>query len=202
VYLCTRAFLPLLVASDDGYLVNTSSVNGFWASLGPNMPHTAYSAAKFAVKGFTEALITDFRVNAPHVKAAVVMPGHIGTDIVNNSRRIHGQPAPEHMSDADLNYVRTMMKGRGLPTDQMSDDAVRSLIRMMGDGFRDNAPVTAAQAATVILDGVRNGKWRILVGDDAHALDEAVRANPERAYEPGGPGLSTVFREPAASEAN
>jgi hypothetical protein len=41
--------------------VNTSSVNGFWASLGPGMPHTAYSAAKFAVKGFTEALITDFR---------------------------------------------------------------------------------------------------------------------------------------------
>ena len=41
VYNCTRAFLPLLIASDDGYLVNTSSVNGFWASLGPGVPHTA-----------------------------------------------------------------------------------------------------------------------------------------------------------------
>ena len=51
-----RAFVPLLVASDEGYLVNTSSVNGFWASLGPGIPHTAYSAAKFAVKGFSEAL--------------------------------------------------------------------------------------------------------------------------------------------------
>ena len=57
VYYCARAFMPLLVASDEGYIVNTSSVNGFWASLGPGVPHTAYSAAKFAVKGFTEALI-------------------------------------------------------------------------------------------------------------------------------------------------
>src|SRR5207249_4408893 len=97
VYYCSRAFVPLLIASDEGCLVNTSSVNGFWASLGPQVPHTAYSAAKFAVKGFTEALITDFRMNAPHVKAAVVMPGHIGTDIFNNSRRVHGQPAPEDM---------------------------------------------------------------------------------------------------------
>ena len=44
-----------------GYLVNTSSVNGFWASLGPGIAHTAYSTAKFAVKGFSEALLEDFR---------------------------------------------------------------------------------------------------------------------------------------------
>ena len=68
VYYCTRAFLPLLVASDEGYIVNTSSVNGFWASSGRSAPHTAYSAAKFAVKGFSEALIEDLRINAPHVK--------------------------------------------------------------------------------------------------------------------------------------
>ena len=85
VYNCSRAFVPLLVASDAGYLVNTSSVNGFWASLGPGIAHTAYSTAKFAVKGFSEALLEDFRINAPHVKVAVVMPGHIGTDIVLNT---------------------------------------------------------------------------------------------------------------------
>ena len=65
VYYCARAFLPLLIASGDGVLVNTSSVNGFWATLGPGMPNTAYSTAKFAVKGFTEALIEDLRSNAP-----------------------------------------------------------------------------------------------------------------------------------------
>jgi len=58
--------------------------------------------------------------------------------------------------------------------------------------FRDNAPVTAEQAATIILDGVRAGKWRILVGEDAVTLDEAVRADPEAAYGEGGLNLSTI----------
>src|SRR5690242_7788412 len=65
VYLCTRVFLPLLIASDGGHLINVSSVNGFWACLGPRA-HTAYSAAKFAVKGFSEALVVDLRAHAPH----------------------------------------------------------------------------------------------------------------------------------------
>src|SRR5271156_2134161 len=51
VYYCARAFLPLLIASGDGILVNTSSVNGFWAALGPGIPNSAYSAAKFAIRG-------------------------------------------------------------------------------------------------------------------------------------------------------
>ena len=82
----TLAFLDALVVSEEGHIVNTSSVNGFWASIS-DRPHTAYSAAKFAVKGFTEALMTDLAVNAPHVKASVVMPGHIGTSIVQNFHR-------------------------------------------------------------------------------------------------------------------
>ena len=192
VYHCSRAFMPLLVASDEGYIVNTSSVNGFWACLGPGIPHTAYSSAKFAVKGFSEALITDLRVNAPHVKVAVVMPGHIGTDIVFNSRRVHGQAEPEHMTGAELETVRTMMARRGLPVAEMSDDDVRGMIATMGQMFKDNAPVSAAQAATVILDGVRNDEWRILIGDDARALDEAVRANPVGIYGDQAVNLGTL----------
>src|SRR6202012_4772938 len=53
------------IGGGEGVLVNTSSVNGFWASLGQGVPHTAYSTAKFAVKGFSEALIEDLRVHAP-----------------------------------------------------------------------------------------------------------------------------------------
>jgi len=60
-----RAFLPLLMNAERGHIVNTSSVNGFYASIGPETSHTAYAAAKFAVKGFTESLITDLRLNAP-----------------------------------------------------------------------------------------------------------------------------------------
>ena len=85
VYYSVRAFMPLLLNAKSGYVVNTSSVNGFWASIGFMQPHTAYSASKFAVKGFTEALINDFRLHAPHLKAAVVMPGHIGTCLLYTS---------------------------------------------------------------------------------------------------------------------
>ena len=100
MYYCARAFLPLLIASGDGVLVNTSSVNGFWATLGPGMPNTAYSTAKFAVKGFTEALIEDLRSNAPQVRVAVVMPGHVGTDIVANSMRARGLlPVGEQLTE-------------------------------------------------------------------------------------------------------
>ena len=49
--------------------------------------------------------------------------------------------------------------------------------------FRDKAPVSAAEAATIILDGVRSGAWRILVGEDATKIDAAVRAKPEAAYD-------------------
>ncbi|MET1002151.1 MAG: SDR family NAD(P)-dependent oxidoreductase [Acidimicrobiia bacterium] len=184
VYNGCRSFVPLLIASDDGYLVNTSSVNGFWASIGPGRPHTAYSAAKFAVKGFTEALIEDFAVNAPHVKCAVVMPGHIGTDIVLNSRKVLAGSDVGDLTDTDIDGFREQM-GAMLP-DTLTNDQIRELIKGMGEGFRDNAPLSAAQAATIILDGVRAEKWRILVGDDAHRLDQAVRANPEGAYGPGG----------------
>ncbi len=193
VYHCSRAFVPLLVASDEGYLVNTSSVNGFWATLGPGVPHTAYSTAKFAVKGFSESLLEDFRVNAPHVKVAVVMPGHIGTDIVSNSRRAHGAPQPEDMTAEDLDQVRRDFARHGLAA-EVPDDALRGMIRAMGESFRERAPLSAAEAATIILDGVRAGEWRILVGDDAHRLDEAVRADPHGTYDRDALGLAGIVR--------
>ena len=81
VYYGCITFLPMLKASKEAHIINTSSINGFWASIGPRVAHTAYSAAKFAVKGFTEALITDLRLNAPHIGCPVAMPGPIGTSI-------------------------------------------------------------------------------------------------------------------------
>ena len=49
--------------------------------------------------------------------------------------------------------------------------------------FLEEAPTSAATAATIILDGVKADRWRILVGDDAHKVDEWVRRTPERAYD-------------------
>jgi NAD(P)-dependent dehydrogenase (short-subunit alcohol dehydrogenase family) len=185
VYHCSRAFVPLLIASDDAYLINTSSVNGFWACLGPNVAHTAYSTAKFAVKGFSEALITDFRLNAPHVNVAVVMPGHIGTDIVENSRIVHGGADPESMSADELAEMRADLTRQGMPVEGVSDDQLRMGMKMIANAFRNNAPTSAAEAAVIILDGVRTGEWRILVGEDARALDAAVRNDPHAAYDGG-----------------
>jgi NAD(P)-dependent dehydrogenase (short-subunit alcohol dehydrogenase family) len=183
VYFGTRAFLPMLIAGPEGHLVNTSSVNGFWASIGPNTPHTAYSAAKFAVKGFTEALITDLRLHAPHVHASVVMPGHIGTSIVHNSMREHGRN-PKEMTEDQIAQLREQISGQGIDLTGASDEDIRQGIQMQADMFRDTAPMSAAEAATVILEGVRAGEWRILVGDDAVALDEIVRDSPHDAYDP------------------
>jgi len=183
VYYCTRAFLPLLVASDDGYLVNISSVNGFWACLGPQTAHTAYSTAKFAVKGFSEALLVDLRLHAPHVKVAVVMPGHVGTSIVINTNKVLGKPEALEMRPEDVARVRELLLNRGVPAGDMTDDQIRAAMHQLALSFRDEAPLTAAQTATIILDGVRRDAWRILVGDDAHALDRMVRESPETAYE-------------------
>jgi NAD(P)-dependent dehydrogenase (short-subunit alcohol dehydrogenase family) len=181
VYLGVRTFLPLLLRADEGHIVNTSSVNGFWASVGMGVPHTAYSAAKFAVKGFTEALINDLRLNAPHIKCSVVMPGHIGTSIVANSRLIQNGNA--ELTPNDLLAARQRLQGMNIDTSKMSDADIRKAADDRARSFLEDAPTSAAQAAKIILDGVKAGKWRILVGDDAQRLDERVRQTPERAYE-------------------
>ena len=188
VYYCARAFLPLLIASGDGVLVNTSSVNGLWASLGPGMPQTAYSTAKFAVRGFTEALIEDLRTNAPQVRVALVLPGHVGTNIVANSFRARGLPEPEQLSDAQVSEMipasmRDVLIQGGILREGATGDDLRQFLVQASADFRDKAPVSAAQAATVILDGVRAGSWRILIGEDARMIDAAVRAKPEAAYD-------------------
>jgi len=157
VYNNTRAFLPLLIKAEAAHLINVSSVNGFWASLGPNTTHTAYSAAKFAVKGFTEALIGDLKLNAPHVKVSLVMPGHVGTSIVLNTLSEHGWGG-----------------GTGAEMPEM--------LRQWGEDFRSRG-LSPDRAAEIILTGVREDHWRILVGPDAEWLDQAVRAAPEKAYD-------------------
>ena len=181
VYLGVRTFLPMLVRADQGHIVNTSSVNGFWASVGMGVSHTAYSAAKFAVKGFTEALINDLRLNAPHVKCSVVMPGHIGTSIVSNSRMV--QNGTNRLNENEIAQTRVRLTAAGIDASTMSDDDVQALAAERARSFLEDAPTTAAQAAKIILDGVKAERWRILVGDDAHRLDELVRQAPERAYD-------------------
>jgi len=183
VYYCARAFLPLLIASGDGVLVNTSSLNGLWASLGPGMPNNAYCTAKFAIRGFTEALIEDLRTNAPQVRVALVLPGSVGTDIIANTRRAHGMPGPEDMTDEQTEEIRKFLVTAKLVAQDAPPEQVReTLVRLEREG-KDKALLSAAEAATIILDGVRSGAWRILVGKDVAFVDERVRGMPESAYD-------------------
>jgi NAD(P)-dependent dehydrogenase (short-subunit alcohol dehydrogenase family) len=182
VYLGVRTFMPMLLRADEGHIVNTSSINGFWATVGMGVSHTAYSAAKFAVKGFTEALINDLRLNAPHIKCSVVMPGHIGTSILSNSRKVQSGSDSEQLGPNEIAQARQRMKAMGIDTSAMSDDDIQQAALDRARSFREDAPMTAAAAAKVILDGVKAERWRILVGDDAHEIDARVRQTPERAY--------------------
>src|ERR1700675_4777826 len=176
VYLGVRTFLPMLMNAEEGHIVNTSSVNGFWASVGMGVAHTAYSAAKFAVKGFTEALINDLRLNAPHIKCSVVMPGQIGTSIRGNTRKIHsGDRESDAIDAAGIAHARERFALLGRDVSQLSDDQLRNLVAELERRFRDEGLTSAAQAATIILDGVKADRWRILVGPDPHKIDEMVR---------------------------
>jgi NADP-dependent 3-hydroxy acid dehydrogenase YdfG len=82
----TKAFLPHLIASGDGHIVNVSSLFGLMSMPG----QAAYNAAKFAVRGFTEALRQEMKLNGHPVRVTVVHPGGIKTAIARNSSAAEG----------------------------------------------------------------------------------------------------------------
>jgi len=82
----TKAFLPHLIASGDGHVVNISSVFGLFAV--PSQ--SAYNAAKFAVRGFTEALRQEMINGQRPVKVTCVHPGGIKTNIARNADQAEG----------------------------------------------------------------------------------------------------------------
>jgi hypothetical protein len=183
VYNCVRAFLPMLQNAEEGHIVNTSSINGFWASVGPDVPHTSYSAAKFAVKGFTEALIADFRINAPHIKVSVVMPGHIGTGIRLNSLRVQANTDSDELDAAQIGMARARLQSMGKNSSAISDAEIKTMLADRARRFVTDAPTSAAEAATIIIEGVKADRLRILVGRDAHLIDSMVREDPDHAYD-------------------
>jgi len=178
VYYSTRAFLPMLLKADAAHIVNMSSVAGFWAAAGAHVPHTAYAAAKFAVRGFTEALIVDFRENAPHIRCSVVMPGHVGTGIVSNTRQVLCGSAA-----IPIDAKRAELQAHGQDVAAMSKADVEAAYDRHEQDYVRRAPMSAAMAASAILSGVKERRWRILIGEDARLLDKSVRNDPDRAYE-------------------
>ena len=110
------------------------------------------------------------------------MPGHIGTSIVSNTRKVQSGSESDRLNPNEVLQMRQRLKGMGIDVAAMSDEDIQQAAEERARTFRDEAPTTAAQAAKIILDGVKAGQWRILVGDDAHRLDQKVRQAPEEAY--------------------
>ncbi len=140
----TKAFLPHLKAAGEGHIVNVSSVFGL---IGVPT-QSAYNAAKFAVRGFTESLRQELEMEGGKVSCTSVHPGGIKTNIARNARMAEGM---EHIT--------------GDP-----EKARRDFEKM----FR----TTPDEAARTILKGVRGHKRRVLIGSDARAIDSMQRLMP------------------------
>ncbi len=140
----TLAFLPHLKASGDGHVVNISSVFGL---LGiPSQ--SAYNAAKFAVRGFTDALRTELDIERCGVSATTIHPGGIRTNIARNARFEFADH--EEAVDAEQAAV----------------------------DFEKLTRTTPEKAAQLIIGAVEKNKRRALIGPDAHLFDAAARISP------------------------
>ncbi len=99
----TKEFLPHLIASGDGHLINISSLFGLISMPG----QTAYNATKYAVRGFTEALREEMLINGHNVGVTCVHPGGIKTGIARNGRKTPSQDAAAIDSLFDDKLART-----------------------------------------------------------------------------------------------
>jgi NADP-dependent 3-hydroxy acid dehydrogenase YdfG len=141
------AFLPILLGQRAGVIVNTSSVFGL-----VGFPHqSSYCASKFAVRGYTEALRQELRGTG--VRAAVVHPGGVKTNIVANAR------------------FRSDYRGEHADVQSAAAD------------FATIARTSPEKAAKIIHEGIEKQKARIRVGPDAVLLDLLVRLAPTRYYD-------------------
>ena len=140
----TKAFLPHLVASGDGHVVNTSSLFGLLA-----MPsQSAYNAAKFAVRGFTESLRQEMIIAKRPVKVSCVHPGGIKTNIVRNGTAAAGtdNAAVAEFFDAKLAkttateaarvILRGVEKGHARILVGADAKALDVLVRLTGSGYQ------------------------------------------------------------------
>jgi NADP-dependent 3-hydroxy acid dehydrogenase YdfG len=99
----TKAFLPHLIASGDGHVINVSSIFGLFAVPG----QAAYNAAKFAVRGFTEALRQEMVAAGHPVAVTTVHPGGIKTAIARNATTAEGLDQAELAKLFDKRLART-----------------------------------------------------------------------------------------------
>lgn len=141
----TKAFLPMLKKADQGHIVNISSVFGL---IGVPT-QSAYNAAKFAVRGFTEALRQELEIENSTVSCTCIHPGGIKTNIARSAR----------MRDVS-----------GFTGDKDQEEVVAEFEKM----FR----TTPDEAARTIIKGIKGNRRRVLIGSDAQVIDKMQRSMP------------------------
>ena len=140
----TKAFLPHLIASGDGHIVNVSSLFGLMSIPG----QAAYNSAKFAVRGFTEALRQEMILNREPVKVTSVHPGGIKTAIARNATTAEGvdreaqsklfdkrlaSTSPQRAAEIILDAVRKNKARVLVGTDAVVLDLI---VRITGSGYQ------------------------------------------------------------------
>ncbi|MGC1510283.1 SDR family NAD(P)-dependent oxidoreductase [Ketobacter sp. MCCC 1A13808] len=140
----TKAFLPYLKTAGEGHIINISSVFGM---IGVPT-QSAYNAAKFAVKGFTESLREEMAIEGYNINVTCVHPGGIKTNIARSGR--FGDGGKAGTSDP-------------VKAAKMFDKAART---------------TPDEAAQIIISGVLKNKPRVLIGADARVIDTLQRLLP------------------------
>ena len=141
----SKAFLPHLERAGEGHIVNISSAAGLMS-----FPmQGAYSAAKFAVRGFSDALRQELDIKRSCVSVSGVYPGSVKTGLLSTAR----------MDDSFI-------------------DSFASSREKIADQFVKRSFTTPEKAAKIILTGVKKNARRILVGPDAKVIDTVQRIFP------------------------
>ena len=150
----TKAFLPHLIASGDGHVINISSVFGLFSVPG----QAAYNSAKFAVRGFTEALRQEMVLAGHPVKVTTVHPGGIKTAIVRNMTAVEGLDKDELARTFDKKLAGTSpQKAARIILDGVRKNKARVLVgtdakvldlivRVTGSGYQRLFAAVAARA--------------------------------------------------------
>jgi len=151
----TKAFLPYVLRSDRGHVVNTSSAFGLMAAPG----YSAYNAAKFAVRGFTESLRQEMLLGGHRVKVTCVHPGGIRTSIARTAEHAAAVDGAEIAKSFDQQIARTepteaarvILRGveRGRPRVLVGADArvVDIVTRVLGPAYQRLLPAAKSRQA-------------------------------------------------------
>ena len=154
----TRAFLPFLKDRPEAAIINTSSIFGLLSV--PNQ--SIYHVGKYGVRGFTESLALEMKMEKSNVEVYSVHPGHIGTNIANIGAKNGKFDFDEDAEDGPNLF-----------------GAQAKTVEEAGQLFKDKAPINANTAAKIILKNIKKKNKRSLVGSDAYADDLIQRIFPK-----------------------